>query len=202
MGVKSAFLNGYLNEKVYVAQPKGFVDYEFPQYVYKLNKALYRLKQAPQAWYERLTMYLGERGYSRALTCSTSSLPSAWCSSSLASRCRLFCLRVVSSLPVVARVDRRSLLMVARSVRGRSQADFSHGIDSKRLNPFECFESERLVSRFGSRGGGCNSNDSKSPVVENYFSGLLLHYPRLCSAVPILFIRVAGVLSQFNENGE
>ncbi|TYK01005.1 Retrovirus-related Pol polyprotein from transposon TNT 1-94 [Cucumis melo var. makuwa] len=64
----SAFLNGYLNEEVYVAQPKGFVDYEFPQYVYKLNKALYGLKQAPQAWYERLTMYLGERGYSRSET--------------------------------------------------------------------------------------------------------------------------------------
>ncbi|KAA0037650.1 gag-pol polyprotein [Cucumis melo var. makuwa] len=68
MDVKSAFLNGYLNEEVYVAQPKGFVDSEFPQYVYKLNKALYGLKQAPRAWYERLTMYLGERGYSRGET--------------------------------------------------------------------------------------------------------------------------------------
>ncbi|KAA0060390.1 uncharacterized protein E5676_scaffold318G001360 [Cucumis melo var. makuwa] len=65
MDVKSAFLNGYLNEEVCVTQPKGFVNSEFPQYVYKLNKALYGLKQAPRAWYERLTMYLGERGYSR-----------------------------------------------------------------------------------------------------------------------------------------
>ncbi|KAL4014353.1 hypothetical protein IC575_026555 [Cucumis melo] len=71
MHVKSAFLNGYLNEEVYVTQPKGFVDPEFPQYVYKLNKALYRLKQAPQAWYERLTMYLGERVYSRGETDKT-----------------------------------------------------------------------------------------------------------------------------------
>ncbi|TYK22560.1 F5J5.1 [Cucumis melo var. makuwa] len=47
--VKSAFLNGYLNEEVYVAQPKGFVDSEFPQHVYKLNKALYGLKQASRA---------------------------------------------------------------------------------------------------------------------------------------------------------
>ncbi|KAA0059174.1 F5J5.1 [Cucumis melo var. makuwa] len=46
--VTSVFLNGYLNEEVYVAQPKGFVDFEFPQYLYKLNKALYGLKQAPR----------------------------------------------------------------------------------------------------------------------------------------------------------
>ncbi|KAA0055980.1 putative gag-pol polyprotein [Cucumis melo var. makuwa] len=44
MDVKSAFLNGYLNEEVYVAQPKGFIDSEYPQHVYKLNKALYELK--------------------------------------------------------------------------------------------------------------------------------------------------------------
>ncbi|KAA0034930.1 putative gag-pol polyprotein [Cucumis melo var. makuwa] len=60
MDIKSAFLNGYLNEEVYVAQPKGFVDSEFSQYVYKLNKALYGLKQAPRAWYERLTKYLAQ----------------------------------------------------------------------------------------------------------------------------------------------
>ncbi|KAL0549381.1 hypothetical protein IC582_013863 [Cucumis melo] len=65
MDVKSAFLNGYLNEEVYVAQPKGFINHEYPQYVYKLNKALYGLKRSPRAWYERLTVYLGHKGYSR-----------------------------------------------------------------------------------------------------------------------------------------
>ncbi|KAA0053560.1 putative gag-pol polyprotein [Cucumis melo var. makuwa] len=65
MDVKSAFLNGYLNEEVYVAQLKGFVDSEHPKHVYKLNKALYGLKQAPRAWYNRLTVYLRGRGYSR-----------------------------------------------------------------------------------------------------------------------------------------
>ncbi|KAL0544097.1 hypothetical protein IC582_019208 [Cucumis melo] len=58
MDLKSVFLNGYLNEEVYVAQPKGFVDSEHPKHVYKLNKALYGLKQALKAWYDRLTVYL------------------------------------------------------------------------------------------------------------------------------------------------
>ncbi|WJX64416.1 hypothetical protein P8452_49197 [Trifolium repens] len=63
MDVKSAFLNGYLQEEVYVEQPKGFVDPKHPKYVYKLKKALYGLKQAPRAWYERLTQFLEEQGY-------------------------------------------------------------------------------------------------------------------------------------------
>ncbi|KAA0059680.1 putative gag-pol polyprotein [Cucumis melo var. makuwa] len=63
MDVKSAFLNGYLNEELYAVQPKGFTDSEFPQHVYKLNKALYGIKQAPRVWYERLTIYLGCKGY-------------------------------------------------------------------------------------------------------------------------------------------
>lgn len=41
MDVKSAFLNGYISEEVYVAQPKGFVDLTNPDYMYRLRKALY-----------------------------------------------------------------------------------------------------------------------------------------------------------------
>ncbi|GJW35260.1 copia protein [Tanacetum coccineum] len=50
MDVKSAFLNGFINEEVYVAQPPGFVDFEKPNHVFKLKKALYGLKQASKAW--------------------------------------------------------------------------------------------------------------------------------------------------------
>ena len=55
MDVKTAFLNGFLKEDVYVAQFEGFIDPHFPNHVLYLKKALYRLKQAPRAWYDRLT---------------------------------------------------------------------------------------------------------------------------------------------------
>jgi len=61
MDVKSAFLNGVLQEE----QPKGFQDPHHPHHVYKLKKALYGLKQAPRAWYERLTTYLLTKGFTR-----------------------------------------------------------------------------------------------------------------------------------------
>ena len=63
MDVKSAFLNGPLNELLYVKQPPGFEDPKIPNHVYKLNKALYGLKQAPRAWYEHLTELLQDRGF-------------------------------------------------------------------------------------------------------------------------------------------
>jgi len=65
MDVKSAFLNGYLKEEVYVKQPPGFESHDFPNHVFKLDKALYGLKQAPRAWYERLSSFLIENDFQR-----------------------------------------------------------------------------------------------------------------------------------------
>ncbi|KAH9698134.1 hypothetical protein KPL71_023896 [Citrus sinensis] len=64
MDVKSAFLNGYIMEEVYVKQPPGFENEKFPDHVYKLSKALYGLKQAPRAWYDRLKNFLLDNDFS------------------------------------------------------------------------------------------------------------------------------------------
>ncbi|GJU87742.1 retrovirus-related pol polyprotein from transposon TNT 1-94 [Tanacetum coccineum] len=71
MDVKSAFLNGFINEEVYVAQPPGFIDFAKPNYVYKLKKALYGLKQAPKAWYDRLKAFLIKHNYSMGMVDNT-----------------------------------------------------------------------------------------------------------------------------------
>jgi hypothetical protein len=63
MDVKSDFLNGPINEEVYVEQPPDFEDSEYPNHVYKLSKALYGLKQAPRAWYECLRDFLITNGF-------------------------------------------------------------------------------------------------------------------------------------------
>jgi hypothetical protein len=63
MDVKSVFLNGVIQEEVYVRQPLSFKNPKYPDRVYKLLKALYELKQAPWAWYARLKTFLLEHVY-------------------------------------------------------------------------------------------------------------------------------------------
>ncbi|GJT71678.1 retrovirus-related pol polyprotein from transposon TNT 1-94 [Tanacetum coccineum] len=71
MDIKSAFLNGFINEEVYVAQPPGFIDFEKLDHVYKLKKALYGLKQAPKAWYDRLKAFLIKHEYKMGMVDNT-----------------------------------------------------------------------------------------------------------------------------------
>ncbi|GKB18393.1 putative ribonuclease H-like domain-containing protein [Tanacetum coccineum] len=67
MDMKSALLYGTIKEEVYVCQPPGFEDPQFPDKVYKVEKALYGLHQAPRAWYETLSTYLLENGFRRGI---------------------------------------------------------------------------------------------------------------------------------------
>ncbi|GJY94597.1 putative ribonuclease H-like domain-containing protein [Tanacetum coccineum] len=59
MDVKTAFLNGELNEVVYVSQPEGFVDPEHPSHVYRLKKALWT-QTSPRAWYDKLSGFYSQ----------------------------------------------------------------------------------------------------------------------------------------------
>ncbi|GKE14482.1 retrovirus-related pol polyprotein from transposon TNT 1-94 [Tanacetum coccineum] len=67
MDVKMTFLNGLLKEGVFVRQPDGFVDPDFPNHVYCLKKALYGLKQAPRAWYDKLSSFLIEHHFTKGI---------------------------------------------------------------------------------------------------------------------------------------
>ncbi|GKD02760.1 putative ribonuclease H-like domain-containing protein, partial [Tanacetum coccineum] len=66
MDVKSAFFYGKIEEEVYVCQPPGFEDPDFPDRVYKVEKALYVLHQDPRAWYETLSTYLLDNIHQKA----------------------------------------------------------------------------------------------------------------------------------------
>jgi hypothetical protein len=69
--VNNAFLNGEINELVYVEQPPGFEDPRNLNHVYTLKKTLYGLKQAPRAWYERLSGFLVKQGFKQGMVDTT-----------------------------------------------------------------------------------------------------------------------------------
>jgi hypothetical protein len=71
MDVKNAFLNGPIKEKMYVKQPPGFKDQEYPNHIYKLHKVLYGFKQAPRAWYECLRDFLMKNSFTISKADST-----------------------------------------------------------------------------------------------------------------------------------
>ena len=66
MDVKTAFLNGVIEEEVYIEQPQGFEVKDGRTHVCKLKKALYGLKQAPRAWYGRIDSFLLSMGFTKS----------------------------------------------------------------------------------------------------------------------------------------
>jgi hypothetical protein len=67
MDVKSFFINGDLEEEVYMEQPEGFSLTHNPDYVCKLKKDLYGMKQAPRVWYYRLDKFLQDKGFKKGI---------------------------------------------------------------------------------------------------------------------------------------
>nr|KYP47724.1 Retrovirus-related Pol polyprotein from transposon TNT 1-94 [Cajanus cajan] len=63
LDVKNAFLHGVLSKNIYMEQPPGMVDPQFPNYVCKIQKALYGLRQAPRAWFDRFSLFLVHYGF-------------------------------------------------------------------------------------------------------------------------------------------
>jgi hypothetical protein len=66
MDVKTTFLNGIIEEEVYIEQPQGFEVNGKESHVCRLKKALYGLKQAPRAWYSRIDGYLQSMGFTKS----------------------------------------------------------------------------------------------------------------------------------------
>lgn len=73
LDVKNVFLHGTLQETVYMQQPSSFIVPKFPNHVCRLQKSIYRFKQAPQAWYSRFSGFITSLGFQRSL-CDTSLL--------------------------------------------------------------------------------------------------------------------------------
>jgi hypothetical protein len=67
MDVKTTFLNGEIEEEVYIEQPKGFLVHVQKSHVYKLKKDLYGLMQAPHAWYEKMDGFLMSLGFNKSV---------------------------------------------------------------------------------------------------------------------------------------
>jgi hypothetical protein len=67
MDVKTTFLNGEIEEEVYIEQPYGFVIHEKESHVCRLKKALYGLKQTPRSWYDTIDGYLMSLGFNKSV---------------------------------------------------------------------------------------------------------------------------------------
>ena len=66
MDVKTAFLNGVVEEEVYVEKPLGFETNDRESHVCKLKKSMYGLKQEPRTWYDRIDVFLSSLGFTKS----------------------------------------------------------------------------------------------------------------------------------------
>ena len=71
LDVSNAFFHGFLKEEVYIEQPPGYMDQQFPHHICRLHKSLYGLKQAPKAWFDRFTSQLLHLGFEASMADSS-----------------------------------------------------------------------------------------------------------------------------------
>ena len=111
LDVKSVFLNGLLEENVYVEQSEGFQVAGSEGKVYKLHKALYGLKQAPRAWYSRIDSYLLQQGFNRSESEAT-----------------LYVKRVESEVELIVSLYVDDLLITSGDLNSLNQFEYGKGI--------------------------------------------------------------------------
>nr|GEU93273.1 hypothetical protein [Tanacetum cinerariifolium] len=128
----TAFLYGTIEEEVYVCQPPGFEDPDYPDKVYKVVKALYGLHQAPRAWYETLANYLLENdGKSASTPIDTENL-------------YLRILMVNDVIRLQALIDRKKVIITEDTVRQALHLD-----DAESIN---CLPNEEIFAELARMG--------------------------------------------------
>lgn len=68
LDVKNTFLHGVISEQIFMEQPRGFIDPNYPNHVCLLRKAIYGLQQAPHAWFSKFSQFLLTQGFTMCLT--------------------------------------------------------------------------------------------------------------------------------------
>nr|GEW26078.1 hypothetical protein [Tanacetum cinerariifolium] len=148
MDVKSTFLYRTIKEEVYVCQPLGFEDPDYPNKVYKVVKALYGLHQAPRAWYETLANYLLKNGFQRGKIDQTLFIKQKKTSVSVK--------KVNDVTRLQALVDKKKVIITEATIRDALLLDDAKGID--------CLPNEEFfveLSRMGAEVGDLSSHTTK-----------------------------------------
>nr|GEU38359.1 ribonuclease H-like domain-containing protein [Tanacetum cinerariifolium] len=155
--VKSAFLYGTIEEKVYVCQPPGFEDSDYPDKVYKVVKALYGLHQDPKAWYETLSNYLLENGFQRGKIDQTLFIKKQ--------KGNILLVQTNDVVRLQALIDRRNVIITEDTVRQALRLDDAESID--------CLSNEKIFAELARMGLVRNvDSSSKLYMVAKGFSGV------------------------------
>nr|GEX10230.1 putative ribonuclease H-like domain-containing protein [Tanacetum cinerariifolium] len=151
MDVKSAFMYGTIEEEVYVCQPLGFEDPDYPDKVYKVVKVLYGLHQAPKAWYETLASYLLENGFQRGKIDQTLFIKKQ--------KANILLVQVNDVVHLQALIDRKKVIITKATIREALRLNDAKSID--------CLPNEEIFTELSRMGydGARQADDVADEVV-------------------------------------